>query len=203
MKSEHLSWILGLIIIIVWGIVFLISIAVYDTMTRSAEPHWRTVRIAILLISLFFVTFGFLIHKRLMIRFHKKQFAKLADKLDGELNEHLFKLILTSPNVEIVIDFYNFYIELKNIDSPTIQAIRIFKKWHIQVADLTDEQKEQYTNHLVDNLIRLKRTRYDIWKILTVANDNKRIYFVNYEMKAEPMLRFIQDIKLTLESKVN
>lgn len=201
MKSGHLSWFLGLIIIIIWGIVFLISIAVYDTISRVGEPHWRVFRIATILITFFFVTFGILFHKRLLIRFHKKQLKKLADKLNGDFYESLFKLIITSQDVEIVIDFYNFYVELINIDSPPIRALRIFKNWDIQVADLSNEQQEQYTNYLIENLIRLKRTGYDIWKILTVTSNNIRIYFYNYEMKAESMFKFIQDLKSTLETK--
>jgi hypothetical protein len=195
--------VLGLIIIIIWGFIFLIIVAVYDTMTRSAEPHWRTVRIAYMLISIVFVIFGILFHKRLLIRFHKRQFIKLAAKLDGDFYEHLFKLILTSQDVEIRMDFYSFYIELKNIDSPPIRALRIWKKWDIQISDLPDEQQELYKKHLIENLIRLKRTGYDIWKILTITNNNKRIEFYNYEMKAESMFNFIRDMKQILETKLS
>lgn len=202
MKKEHLSWLLGFSFFLVGGFVYLLAIAVIDTLYRNSDVDLTSLKLPFFLFTIIFTIFAVLFHKRLLIRFHKRQFIKLAAKLDGDFNEHLFKLILTSQDVEIKMDFYNFYIELKNIDSPSIRAMRIWKKWDIQISDLPDEQGELYKNHLIENLIRLRRTGYDIWKILTLNNNNKRIEFYNYEMKAESMFNFIRDIRQILETKL-
>ncbi|WP_455393128.1 hypothetical protein [[Eubacterium] cellulosolvens] len=201
MKRFQLSWLLGFGIFSLGAFVFILSILVVDILTRISDFDYSTLELPYYLGMIIFMIYCIILYKRLMNRIHRTQFVKLADMLNGQIHESFFKITLVTEDIDLENNFFDFHINFKNISTPTIFAIRITKDWQIQISGLNELENERYKNNLEENLIRIRSSGFDVWKILTLKNDIRSFEFYNYHLNAEKMKVFIQDMKAILNYK--